>query len=510
MFDSLTDRMNGAFKSLIGQGKISESNIDEAVREVRVALLEADVNISIARSFVERIKIEAQGEKVLTAVDPGEMFVKIVHDAIVNLLGGEREDINFNPDGPTIIMLCGLQGAGKTTTCGKLASRFKGEGRKPLLVAADVQRPAAIEQLRVLGRQIDVQVHAQEGGDPVQICKQSLEIAKLNDLDTIILDTAGRLHVDDELMNELEKIAKATKPSEILFVCDAMIGQSAVDTAEEFNKRLSISGAVMTKMDSDARGGAALSLRELTGVCIKYVTVGEKLDAIEEFHPERMAGRILGMGDVVSLVEKAQSVVDEKEAEAMRSKLEKNKFTLEDFQKQLAQIKKMGSIKDLLGLLPGIGSKLKGLDIDESRFKKIEALIQSMTPEERQNPEVIGLPRMKRIAKGSGNFDVNGEPATRPVKELLKQFTQMKKMIGKMGKLGMFSSETYAGMEGVDADPESMLAAAERGENPGQLPSVPGMGSVFGKSKKQGAKAQQDKKKNRKKEKERRKKRKRR
>ena len=510
MFDSLTDRMNGAFKTLIGQGKISESNIEDAVREVRVALLEADVSIAIARSFVERIKEEALGEKVLTAVDPGEMFIKIVHDAIVDLLGGERDNIAFAPEGPTVVMLCGLQGAGKTTTCGKLASKWLSEGRKPLLVAADVQRPAAIEQLKVLGSQIGVPVHAQAGGDPVQICKQSVDIAKLQDCDTIILDTAGRLHVDDELMTELEKIVKSTQPAETLFVCDAMIGQSAVDTATEFKKRLDLTGAVMTKMDSDARGGAALSLREITGVCIKYVTVGEKMDAIEEFHPDRMAGRILGMGDVVSLVEKAQSIVDEKEAEAMRLKLEGNKFTLEDFQKQLAQIKKMGSIKDLLGLLPGVGSKLKGLDIDETKFKKIEALIQSMTPEERLNPEIIGLARMKRVAKGSGNFDANGDPATRPVKDLLKQFSQMRKMIGKMGKLGMFSADTFAGMDDVPGDPNDMLAAGDNGENP-QLPNVPGMGGLFGnKSKKAKAKAQQDKKKNRKKEKARRKKRKRR
>lgn len=509
MFDNLTDKMNGVFKSLVGKGKISESNVQDAVREVRVALLEADVSVSIAREFVNRVKEQAQGEKVLTAVDPSEMFVKIIHDAIIDLLGGEREPISFKADGISVIMLCGLQGAGKTTTAGKLASRWKNEGKKPLLVAADVQRPAAIEQLKVLGKQIDVPVHFQMGGNPVEICKQSLEIAKLQGLDTIILDTAGRLHVDAELMQELEKIVKCTTPDEILFVCDSMIGQSAVDTAAEFKERLPLTGAVMTKLDSDARGGAALSLRETTGVCIKYVTVGEKLDAIEEFHPERMAGRILGMGDVVSLVEKAQQVVDAKDAENIRKKLEDNKFTLEDFQKQLAQIQKMGSIKDLLGLLPGIGSKLKGLDIDETKFKKIECIIHSMTPEERREPEVIGPARMKRIAAGSGNYDASGQPALKPVKDLLKQFQQMRKMIGKMGKAGLFSAglggdEMMGDMPDMPQTPEEMMAAG------GGMPSMPGLGGLFGGSKHSGSKAQKDIKKNRKKEKNRRKKKKRR
>lgn len=494
MFDSLTDKMNGVFRSLIGKGKISEDNVQEAVREVRMALLEADVSVAIAKAFVDRVKEEALGEKVLNAVDPGEMFVKIVHDQIVALLGGEREQMRWKDrkDGPTVIMLCGLQGAGKTTTAGKLAARWKGEGRKPMLAAADVQRPAAIEQLKILGGQIGVPVHFQMGGNPVDICKQALETAKLQGLDTVILDTAGRLHVDDALMDELERIVGATSPAEILFICDSMIGQSAVDTALEFKKRLPLTGAVMTKLDSDARGGAALSLRETTGVCIKYVTVGEKMDAIEEFHPERMAGRILGMGDVVSLVEKAQQVVDEKEAEALRAKLEKNKFTLEDFQKQLAQIRKMGSIKDLLGLLPGIGSKIKELDIDETRFKKIEAIIQSMTPEEKQNPEIIGAPRMARIAKGSGNFDAGGQPALKPVKDLLQQFQQMRKMIGKLGKFGMFSADAMqAGMMGgTGSEGDSDLSGMPR------LPQMPGMGGMFG-GKKSGSKPQRDIKKER-------------
>ncbi len=339
MFESITDSLTNVFRTIAGKAKISAKNVEDAVRAVRVALLEADVNIGVARGFVERIKEQALGEKVLAAVDPGEQFVKIIHGELVALLGGEHQEIQWNPAGPTVIMLCGLQGTGKTSTAGKLARRFLGENRKPLLVAADVQRPAAIEQLRVLGGQLEVPVYAQEGGDPVRICVQSLEVAKLHQANAIIIDTAGRLHVDDTLMTELEQIAAAVNPQEILFVCDAMIGQSAVDTALEFKQRLPLTGAIMTYMDSDARGGSALSLREVSGVPIKFVTVGEKLDALEEFHPDRLAGRILGMGDVVSLVEKAQEVVDEKEALAMQQKLMKNAFTLGDFQKQLQQIR---------------------------------------------------------------------------------------------------------------------------------------------------------------------------
>lgn len=495
MFESLTDKMTGVFRALTGNAKISESNIQDAAREVRVALLEADVNIAIARQFVDRVKEAALGEKVLNSVDPGQMFVKIVHDEIVSLLGGEREDIRWRADGePTVIMLCGLQGAGKTTTAGKLARRWKNEGRNPLLVAADVQRPAAIEQLKILGQSIGVPVHSETGASPVDICRAAVALAKANKHDAVILDTAGRLHVDDALMTELENIVKAAAPAEILFICDAMIGQSAVDTAQEFKKRLPLTGAVMTKLDSDARGGAALSLRELTGICIKYVSVGEKLDALEEFHPDRMAGRILGMGDVVSLVERAQQVIDEKEAEKVRKKLEKNDFNLEDFQKQLAQLKKLGSIKDLLGMLPGIGSKIKDLDIDESKFRQVECLIQSMTVEERRHPEIIGQSRMRRIALGSGHRDAAGQPFVKPVRDLLDMFGKMRKMIGKMGKLGMFS-----------ADPTAFAAPESDGGLPENMPQVPGLRRALGQSKHVGTKATRDIKKERKKEKDRRK-----
>ena len=482
MFESITDSLSQVFRSIAGKAKISEANVQDAVRDVRVALLEADVSVSVARDFVERVRQEALGEKVLQSVDAGQQFIKIVHDELVRLLGGEHAGVQWHWGGPTVIMLCGLQGCGKTTTAGKLAQRWRAENRHPLLVAADVQRPAAIEQLQILGQQVGVPVHAQPGGDPVQICAQALEVAKLHAADTVILDTAGRLHIDEALMFQLQSIVARTQPHEILFVCDAMIGQSAVETAAEFKKRLPLTGAILTKLDSDARGGSALSLREVTGVPIKYVTVGEKLDALEEFHPDRMAGRILGMGDVVSLVEKAQAVVDEKEAEQLQQKLLENSFTLEDFQRQMAQVRKMGGMKDLLGLIPGIGQQIKQLDIDEGQFKRIEATIQSMTPAERQSPEIICPARRQRIAKGSGT-------TIKDVVDLLKQFGEMKKIVGKMGKRGML------GGGGLGA-----LGSLVRGE----LPGLGGGRSMFG-SKKQGSKAQQrDKKKERRKRKKRR------
>jgi signal recognition particle subunit SRP54 len=487
MFESISDKLTTVFRTIAGKAKITEDNIQEAMREVRVALLEADVNLQVARDFIAGVKEEALGEKVLNAVNPGEQFIKIVHDRLVELLGGEREEIKWAAQGPTVIMLCGLQGAGKTTTVAKLASRFKNQNRrKPLLVAADVQRPAAIEQLKILGQQIGVPVYAELGGDPVQICAQALEVARMQGADTILLDTAGRLHVDDALMFELENIVARTKPQEILFVCDAMIGQSAVDTAAEFRKRLPLTGAIMTKMDSDARGGSALSLREVTGVPLKFVTVGEKLDALEEFHPDRMAGRILGMGDVVSLVEKAQAVVDEKDAQAMQKKLMENTFTLDDFLKQMNQLRKMGGMKSLLSLLPGIGQALKDIEIPEKEIKGIEAMIQSMTSDERENPEILSDSRRRRITRGSGK-------TMKELGDLLKQFGEMKKMVGKMGKAGMFGG---GGMEALG----NMLGGGAAG-----LPGMGGGRSMFG-SKKQGTKAQRDIKKERKKNKKKRRK----
>lgn len=472
MFESITESLNKAFRTVLGKAKLSEDNIAEAMREVRIALLEADVNTTVATAFTGRVRELAVGMEVIPGVDPGQQFVKIVYDELIKLLGGQTADIAWSASGPTVVMLCGLQGSGKTTTAGKLAAKWKKEGKKPLLVAADVQRPAAVAQLQVLGGQLDVPVFTQPGANPVDICRNSLNAAKLHTSDVIILDTAGRLHVDDELMRELAQIKDVSAPHEILFVCDAMIGQSAVDTAQEFKTRLPLTGAIMTKMDSDARGGAALSLRETTGVPIKFIGAGEKSEALEEFHPERMASRILGMGDVVSLVERAQEVIDEKEAKALQEKLAANQFNLDDFLNQLASIRKMGPIKDILGMIPGLGSQIKGLNIDEGHFKQIESIIQSMTKEERKNPEIIDPKRRQRIARGCGK-------TPKDVAELLKQFQDMRKITGRMGRLGLFSGA--GGMKAL----ESMT--------PGGISSLAQGRSLFG-SKKAGSKAQQKKK----------------
>ncbi len=482
MFESITDSLSKVLRTVLGKAKLSEENVAEAMKEVRIALLEADVNNKVAAAFVDRVKTLAVGMEVIPGVDPGQQFVKIVYDELIALLGGATAGIAWADRGPTIVMLCGLQGSGKTTTAGKLARKWKAEGKHPLLVAADVQRPAAIEQLKVLGEQVGVPVFTQQGANPVSICRNALNAAQLHGADLIILDTAGRLHVDDELMTELDAIRQAANPGEILFVCDAMIGQSAVDTAEEFKRRLPLTGAVMTKMDSDARGGAALSLRESTGVPIKLIATGEKLDALEEFHPDRMAGRILGMGDVVSLVERAQSVIDEKEAKALQDKLAANQFNLDDFLAQLASIRKMGSLKDILGMIPGLGNQLKNIDIDEGQFRQIEAIIQSMTKEERQHPEIIDGKRRQRIARGAGKTD-------RDVGDLLKQFGEMRKITGRMGRLGFFGGKSQQALESL---------------SPGALSSLAGGRSLFG-SKKAGSKAQQ-KKKDRKKDKKKRRK----
>ncbi len=432
MFESITDSLGTIFDKIRGK-RLTEEHIKEAMREIRIALLEADVAHNVTRDFIKEISEQVVGEKIIKAVKPDELIIKLVNDGLIELLGGEYSPIKQATKGPTVIMFCGLQGSGKTTTVGKLATKLLKENRKPLLVAADIQRPAAIEQLKILGKQIDVPVFAESGSDPVTICKQSIAVAELHKADTIILDTAGRLHVDDDLMMELENIAKATNPTETLLVLDAMTGQDAVNSAKEFSERLSLTGAILTKMDGDARGGAALSLRKVANIPIKLVGVGEKLDALEDFHPERMAGRILGMGDIVSLVEKAQLEVDEEDAKKLQEKFLKNTFTLEDFQKQLAQIRKMGSIKDLLGMLPGIGKQLKGVDIDDAQFDKIEAIIKSMTPKERTYPELIDYSRKERIAKGCGL-------QMGDITALLKQFKEMRKMIGKMGRSGMLGN----------------------------------------------------------------------
>ena len=422
MFNNLTEKLNSAFHVLKGHGKITEINVAETLKEVRRALLDADVSFKIAKEFTQRVKEKSLGKNVLTDLRPGQLMVKIVKDELTKLMGGEHEGINLS-DTPSIILLSGLQGSGKTTFGGKLANYLKKKkGKNPLLVACDVYRPAAIDQLKLLGEQIKVEVYTEEGNkDPVLISKNSLKFAKQNKNNVIIIDTAGRLAIDEILMKEIGNIKNATNPSEILFVVDSMTGQDAVNTAKDFNDLLDFNGVVLTKLDGDTRGGAALTIKSIVNKPIKFIGNGEKLDAIDIFYPERMADRILGMGDVVSLVERAQDVYDEKKARELSKKIAKNKFGFDDFLNQINQIKKMGNIKDTVSMIPGMG-QMKDVDIDNDSFKHIEALIQSMTPKERSNPKIIDHNRKKRIAKGAGR-DIQ------EINSLLKQFEQMSKMM---------------------------------------------------------------------------------
>ncbi len=423
MFENLSERLERSFKLLKGQGKITEINVAETLKDVRRALLDADVNYKVAKQFTDTVKTKALGRDVLNAVKPGEMMVKIVHDELTELMGGETAQVNLSGN-PTVILMSGLQGSGKTTFSGKLAKKLKSEkGKRPLLVAADVYRPAAIDQLKVLGEQIEVPVYTEDRNrNPVQIAENAIRHAKANHLDLVIIDTAGRLAVDEEMMQEIENIKKAVKPQEILFVVDSMTGQDAVNTAREFNERLDFDGVVLTKLDGDTRGGAALSIRTVVTKPIKFVGTGEKLDAIDFFHPARMADRILGMGDIVSLVEKAQQAIDEKEAQALQRKLAKNQFNFNDFLSQIQQIKRMGNLKDIASMLPGMGKMLKDVDIDDNAFKGVEAIIHSMTAKERERPEIINASRRQRIAAGSGT-------TIQEVNRLIKQFDQMRKMM---------------------------------------------------------------------------------
>lgn len=429
MFENLSDRLERSFKILKGQGKITEINVAETLKDVRRALTDADVSYKIAKDFTDTVKKKALGQNVLTAIKPSELMVKIVHDELATLMGGEASKINLK-DRPSVILMSGLQGSGKTTFSGKLAKKYKSENAmRPLLVACDVYRPAAIDQLQVLGKTIEVPVFTIEGSkDPVDIAKKGLEYAKANHHDLVIIDTAGRLAIDEQMMQEIEAIKKAIKPTETLFVVDSMTGQDAVNTARVFNERLDFNGVILTKLDGDARGGAALSIRTVVNKPIKFIGTGETLDGIDVFHPARMADRILGMGDIVSLVEKAQQQFNEKEAEELARKLRKNQYTFDDFYKQIQQIKKMGNIKDLAAMIPGVGKAIKDIDIDNNAFKGVEAMITSMTPYERAHPEVIKGSRVKRIAMGSGTNiqDVN---------RVLKQFEQTRMMMRKVGNM---------------------------------------------------------------------------
>lgn len=426
MFENLSSRLERSFKILKGEGKITEINVAETLKDVRRALLDADVNYKTAKQFTETVKEKALGQNVLTAVKPEQLMVKIVHDELSELMGGQSTDVELK-NSPSIILMSGLQGSGKTTFSGKLARMLKTKrNRKPLLVADDIYRPAAIEQLKVLGSQIDVPVYSEEENkNPVQIALNGIKFAKENGNDTVIIDTAGRLAIDEEMMKEISAIKAAVNPDEVLFVVDSMTGQDAVNTAKEFNDRLDFSGVVLTKLDGDTRGGAALSIRSVVDKPIKFVGTGEKMDAVDIFHPERMADRILGMGDIVSLVERAQEQYDEEEARRLQKKIAKNQFDFNDFIGQIQQIKKMGNLKELASMIPGVGKAIKDMDIDDDAFKSIEAIIHSMTPKERTNPEILNGSRRERIAKGSGT-------SIQEVNKLLKQFDQTRKMMKMM------------------------------------------------------------------------------
>ncbi|HOO18981.1 MAG TPA: signal recognition particle protein [Paludibacteraceae bacterium] len=423
MFESLTERLERSFKILKGEGRITEINVAETLKDVRRALLDADVNYKIAKSFTDTVKEKALGQDVLKSLKPSQLMIKIVHDELAELMGGTSIDINLKGS-PAIVLMAGLQGSGKTTFAAKLANFLKTKrGKNPLLVACDVYRPAAIEQLKVLGEQIQVPVYAElENNNPVTIASSAVKYAKLHGYDVLIIDTAGRLAIDEMMMTEISAIKQAIQPQEILFVVDSMTGQDAVNTAKEFNDRLDFDGVVLTKLDGDTRGGAALSIRSVVNKPIKFVGTGEKMDALDVFHPERMADRILGMGDIVSLVEKAQEQYDEEEARRLQKKIAKNQFDFNDFLSQIHQIKKMGNFKDLASMIPGVGKALKDVDIDENAFKSIEAIIQSMTLEERENPSLLNGSRKQRIAKGSGTTIVE-------VNRLIKQFEQISKMM---------------------------------------------------------------------------------
>ncbi len=425
MFESLSERLDGIFRKLKGRGLLKEEDVVAALKEVRMALLEADVNFKVVKDFVERVRARAVGKEVIESITPGQQVVKIVNDELTALMGGGQSRINLAPNPPTVIMLVGLHGSGKTTTAAKLANNFRRDGRRPMLVALDTGRPAAIDQLRSLGSQIDVPVYATRPGDnPLSIFPEALKKANLEGRDILILDTAGRLHIDEELMAELEGLKTEARPHEILLVADAMTGQDAVNIAKSFNERLDLQGVILTKMDGDARGGAALSIVAVTGKPVKFIGVGEKIDFLEPFHPERMASRILGMGDVVSLVEKAQQAVDLEDAASLGERLRKDRFTYEDLKNQIKQIKKMGPLENILSMIPGMGRQLKGINIDDKAFVKVEAIINSMTIQERRNYVVLNGNRKKRIAAGSGTTvaDVN---------KLVKQHLAMKKMLKK-------------------------------------------------------------------------------
>ena len=431
MFDGLAENLQNIFRKLSGRGHLTEKNIQDGLREVRLALLQADVNFKVVKDFIDRVTQRAIGQDVIKSITPAQQIIKIVHDEMTALMGPPDCSIQFNSTGPTVIMMLGLQGSGKTTACAKLAQYLVKKARHPLLVAADIQRPAAVEQLKILVKQINIPVYSEEMAPPPRIGERALKFASDNGRDVVIIDTAGRLHIDQPLMNELKEIKQRVNPHHLWLVADAMTGQDAVKSAGEFDAQLSINGVILTKLDGDTRGGAALSIKAVTGKPIKFVGIGEKISDFEEFHPDRMSSRILGMGDIISLVEKAQQTVDLAEAQKLEEKLRKNEFNLQDLLNQLKQLKKMGPLKDLLAMIPGLGGAAK--DVDEKEFKGMEAIIFSMTPVERNNPEILDGRRRQRIARGSGT-------SVAQINTLLKQFKEMKNMMKNMGKMGKINN----------------------------------------------------------------------
>ena len=444
MFDQLTDRFDTVLRNLRRLGKITDANIQQAAREIRRALLEADVNFKVARGFVKRIEEKAQGTKVIKSIKPGEQFIKIIREELIQFMGAEAAPMNFAGTAPTVVLLAGLQGSGKTTTAAKLARYLKKQGKKPYLIAADIYRPAAVQQLQVLGRQIDVPVFSADNLNPVKICITGLEQGRKDGYDILILDTAGRLHIDNAMMNEITAIAQAVHPHETFFVVDGMTGQDAVNSALSFAQALDLTGIILTKLDGDARGGAAVSITEVTGKPVKFISNSEKMDGLEVFDPNRIVDRILGFGDVISLVEKAQQVIDEKQAEQLQKKIFENKFDLDDFRNQLLQLRKLGSMKQILGMMPGVNRKMmKNFQVDDRQLNWTEAIINSMTPGERSNPQLINGSRRKRIAQGSGR-------TVQEINQLLKQFSQMQKMMKRIGKSNLQNQLTSGNILGIN------------------------------------------------------------